>query len=111
MPSAISTFISQYDLTGKTVIPFCTYDNSGTAETGKQLREAKDGINFRETLEISDSHIFDDGAEGGSTESEAETGESGNEPTEAESSAKEDASEFTEQVSEWLTGLGLPKKN
>lgn len=111
MPSAISTFISQYDLTGKTVIPFCTYDNSGTAETGKQLREAKDGINFRETLEISDSHIFDDGAEGGSTESEAETGESGNEPTEAESSAKEDTSEFTEQVSEWLAGLGLPKKN
>lgn len=122
MPKAIGTFLYKYDLAGKTIVPFCTYDSTsgGAGETEKELKKAQRDANFRDMLEVSDKHISDDtaesekgteGSESESTESEVETGESGNEPTEAESSAKEDASEFTEQVSEWLTGLGLPKKN
>ena len=39
-PTIINTFIESLDLTGKTLIPFCTSGGSGIEECEKDLREA-----------------------------------------------------------------------
>lgn len=42
-PQAIFSFLSQYDLSGKTVIPFCTHDGYGAGSSYSDIAEAIDG--------------------------------------------------------------------
>ena len=43
MPMAVYTFLERYDLTGKTVHPFCTHEGSGLSGTEGALRRAAKG--------------------------------------------------------------------
>ncbi len=42
-PQAIFSFLSQYDLSGKTVIPFCTHNGYGAGNSYDDISEAIDG--------------------------------------------------------------------
>lgn len=42
-PQAIFSFLSQYDLSGKTVIPFCTHDGYGAGSSYGDIADAIDG--------------------------------------------------------------------
>ena len=45
MPMIIYTFMEEYDLTGKTVIPFNTHEGSGSAETYNTIKTKLSGTN------------------------------------------------------------------
>lgn len=45
-PTIINTFLEQYDLTGKTIIPFFTSGGSGAGETMKYLKPSAPGANW-----------------------------------------------------------------
>lgn len=42
-PRIISTFLESYDLSGKTIIPFCTSGSSGIGASAEELQELTDG--------------------------------------------------------------------
>jgi len=37
MPMAVATFLSEYDLSGKTIVPFCTHEGSGLGRSDKDI--------------------------------------------------------------------------
>lgn len=43
MPMAVYTFLEHYDLTGKTIHPFCTHEGSGLSRTEQDIRKAAPG--------------------------------------------------------------------
>jgi flavodoxin len=45
-PTIINTFLEQYDLTGKTIVPFFTSGGSGAGETMKYLKPSAPGDNW-----------------------------------------------------------------
>ena len=45
-PTIINTFLEQYDLTGKTIVPFFTSGGSGAGETMKYLKPSAPGSNW-----------------------------------------------------------------
>ena len=45
-PTIINTFLEQYDLTGKTIVPFFTSGGSGAGETMKYLKPSAPGANW-----------------------------------------------------------------
>lgn len=47
-PTIINTFLEQYDLTGKKVIPFATSGMSGMGNTNAELRDSCEGADLRE---------------------------------------------------------------
>lgn len=47
-PTIINTFLEQYDLSGKTIIPFFTSGGSGAGETMKYLKPSAPGANWVE---------------------------------------------------------------
>lgn len=47
-PTIINTFLEQYDLTGKKVIPFATSGMSGMGNTNAELRDSCKGADLRE---------------------------------------------------------------
>lgn len=47
-PTIINTFLEQYDLTGKTVVPFATSGGSGMGNTNDDLRHSCKGANLIE---------------------------------------------------------------
>ena len=51
-PTIINTFLEQYDLEGKTVIPFFTSGGSGKGETMKYLRPSAPKANWQEPLNL-----------------------------------------------------------
>ena len=40
VPQAVLSFLNEYDLTGKTVVPFCTHDGYGAGGSYETIREA-----------------------------------------------------------------------
>ena len=42
-PQAVYSFLSEYELSGKTVIPFCTHDGYGPGESYQEIADAIDG--------------------------------------------------------------------
>lgn len=40
VPQAVLSFLAEYDLYGKTVIPFCTHDGYGAGSTYQQIAQA-----------------------------------------------------------------------
>ena len=59
MPMILYTFLEQYDLSGKTVIPFNTHGGSGFSDTIDSIRELEPDANVLEGLSISRNHIQD----------------------------------------------------
>ena len=47
-PTIINTFLEQYDLTGKTVVPFATSGMSGMGHTNRELAPSCPGAKLRE---------------------------------------------------------------
>lgn len=52
VPQAIRSFLSSYDLSGKTVVPFCTHDGYGAGRTYNSVREEAAGANVLEGIAI-----------------------------------------------------------
>ena len=60
MPMAVYTFLEHYDLTGKTIHPFCTHEGSGLAGTERDVQKAAPGATVTKGLAIHGSSV--DGA-------------------------------------------------
>ena len=60
MPMAVYTFLESYDLTGKTIRPFCTHEGSGLSGTENDIRRAVKGAVVAKGLAVRGSGV--DGA-------------------------------------------------
>ena len=60
MPMAVYTFLESYDLTGKTIHPFCTHEGSGLSRTVQDIQKAAPGASVTKGLAIRGSGV--DGA-------------------------------------------------
>lgn len=60
MPMAVYTFLESYDLTGKTIHPFCTHEGSGLSRTERDIQKAAPGAKVAKGLAIRGSNV--DGA-------------------------------------------------
>ena len=60
MPMAVYAFLEHYDLTGKTIHPFCTHEGSGLAHTVQDIQKAAPGARVTKGLAIHGSNV--DGA-------------------------------------------------
>lgn len=52
MPRIMNTFFDEYDLSGKTVMPFCTSGGSGIDQAVSAIREAEPDAEVREGLRV-----------------------------------------------------------
>jgi flavodoxin len=52
MPMAVRTFLDQYDLSGKHIVPFCTHEGSGLSNTVNELREMFPQANVLQGLAV-----------------------------------------------------------
>lgn len=59
MPMAVYSFLDEYDLSGKTVLPFCTYGGSGLCQTDKKIQNEEKDAEVTDGLAISDSSLDD----------------------------------------------------
>ena len=59
MPMAVYSFLDEYDLSGKTVLPFCTHGGSGLSETDKNIQNEEKDAKVTDGLAISDSSLDD----------------------------------------------------
>ena len=57
MPMAVYTFLEHYDLTGKTIHPFCTHEGSGLSATVRDIQKAAPGAKVTKGLAIHGSHV------------------------------------------------------
>ena len=57
MPMAVYTFLEHYDLTGKTIHPFCTHEGSGLSRTEQDIRKAAPGAVVTRGLAIRGSSV------------------------------------------------------
>ncbi len=55
MPRILYTFFDAYDLTGKTVAPFCTSGGSGLSGTPETIGSLEMGADVLEGLHVGDS--------------------------------------------------------
>ena len=78
IPQAVRAFMREYDLSGKTVIPFCTHDGYGSGNSYTQIKN-----------ECSDSTVLD-----GLTLPAADI-------------VGKDLTSVNNRVKDWLTGLGI----
>lgn len=61
MPMALYSFLDEYDLSGKTVLPFCTHGGSGLCGTDKNIQQEEKDAKVADGLDISDSSLDDAG--------------------------------------------------
>lgn len=59
MPMAMFTFLEQFDLDGKTIIPFCTHEGSGLGRGPDDLKKTCAGSNVLEGLAVRGSALQD----------------------------------------------------
>lgn len=59
MPMALYSFLDEYDLSGKTVLPFCTHGGSGLCATDKNIQQEEKDAKVADGLAISDSSLND----------------------------------------------------
>nr|WP_191384305.1 flavodoxin [uncultured Lachnoclostridium sp.] len=59
MPMAVYSFLEEYDLTGKTVIPFVTSGGSGFSDTVSRIGELQPGADVQEGIAVSASGAMD----------------------------------------------------
>lgn len=62
MPMALYTFLETYDLSGKTILPFCTHAGSGLAGTVEAIRGKCQGAAVMDGFEISGTTVQNDTA-------------------------------------------------
>lgn len=63
MPMAVYSFLDEYDLSGKKVLPFCTHGGSGLSGTDKNIQNEEKDAKVTDGLAIRDSSLDDaDGA-------------------------------------------------
>lgn len=63
MPMAVYSFLEEYDLSGKTIIPFCTSGGSGFSDTIAAIAEAQPDAQVLEGLHIYQDDVPDAGEE------------------------------------------------
>lgn len=59
MPMAVYSFLEEYDLSGKTVIPFVTSGGSGFSDTVSRIGELQPGADVQEGIAVSSSGAMD----------------------------------------------------
>lgn len=59
MPMAVYSFLDEYDLSGKTVLPFCTHGGSGLSGTDKNIQSEEKEAKVTDGIAISDSSLDD----------------------------------------------------
>ena len=59
MPMAVYSFLEEYDLSGKTVIPFVTSGGSGFSDTVSRIEELQPDADVKEGIAISASGAMD----------------------------------------------------
>lgn len=59
MPMAVYSFLDEYDLSGKTVLPFCTHGGSGLSQTDINIQDEEGDAKVTDGLAISDSSLED----------------------------------------------------
>ena len=59
MPMAVYSFLDEYDLSAKTVLPFCTHGGSGLCQTDKNIQNEEKDAKVTDGLAISDSSLDD----------------------------------------------------
>lgn len=52
LPNVVIGFLNNIDLTGKTIIPFCTHEGSGIAKSSNTLKEIYNNSNIKPYFEI-----------------------------------------------------------
>ena len=57
VPQAVISFLSRHDLSGKTVIPFCTYDGYGAGSSYRTISEASHAGQTLDGLAIEASDV------------------------------------------------------
>ena len=57
LPMPVESFLTQYDLSGKTIAPFCTHAGYGAGETEAKIRELCPDSTVREILTIDDKDL------------------------------------------------------
>ena len=58
---ALYSFLDEYDLSEKTVLPFCTHGGSGLCATDKNIQQEEKDAKVADGLAISDSSLDDAG--------------------------------------------------
>ncbi len=61
MPMAVYTFLEQFDLSGKTVLPLSTHEGSGLGTSVRDIRKTCPGAAVRNGLAITGSEVADSG--------------------------------------------------
>lgn len=61
MPMALYSFLDEYDLSGKTILPFCTHGGSGLSGTDNKVQQEEKDAKVANGLAISDSSLDDAG--------------------------------------------------
>ena len=56
-PGPVRTFLAEYDLVGKTIIPFCTHEGSALGRSVDDLKKACPKSNFLQGLAITGSQV------------------------------------------------------
>lgn len=59
MPMAVYSFLDEYDLSGKTIIPFVTHGGSGFSGTQNAIAELEPGATVLDGLSVRDSGVAD----------------------------------------------------
>ncbi len=59
MPMSIYSFLDEYDLSGKTIVPFVTSGGSGFSGSVEEIEDAEPDAEVREGLSLSDSEATD----------------------------------------------------
>jgi flavodoxin len=57
MPMAVFTFLAEYDLAGKTIVPFCTHEGSRMGRSAKDIAAACPGATVLEGVAIRGSEV------------------------------------------------------
>lgn len=57
VPQAIQSFLAQYDLQGKTIIPFCTHDGYGAGSSYQDIQAVEPNATLLEGLSIEASEV------------------------------------------------------
>ncbi len=61
MAPPVATFLSDYDLSGKTLIPFVTHGGGGVSSCVEDMKKLAPGAVFREPLVMRDSSVDEEG--------------------------------------------------
>lgn len=59
IPRPVATFLSKYDFSGKTIIPFCTHEGSGLGRSEKDIAKLCQKATFLKGLAIRGSRVND----------------------------------------------------